>query len=759
MTVATPASFQALNTIGTTLCPPAPPPWNHRPGGAYYGGYLLFATPRMNTSNNFYYLDLQYNAVQTTATADGTIISGVDQGVTCGVRPGDEAIPARMMARLESFTPGGVPWMIWAEMPLDPGSTISPVVFYYNVPQFPGGGDPPVIASVMTPIASFPGAPTEALVDFTTASLGGKVFMMWVVPSDAANVWYTTFDGMQTTEAAILMSIDPSLQIVSIDATTVMTVDEQNNPSASIAVVALSTDNATVPKLHCTLVNPLTGAAPQTIPMPVPVLGSTPQSAIRVTWGSLPQADGNPPVKNGLILHYVAAGLVHQIVAGNDLGTYGGPSYLNIVDISPGQGYPSQDWVDVTPSSLYGADLAFTCASMSALFPITIVDPTGNALVSLGVCAEILIPILMLTELDNFYFQTLPSFKLTQQAPIIDGTTVESGYDEGTITSIVSSWELLGIITGLPPYVQGQNGVSVTYGRATDFSQKTTLTSDQTLTLGATLLDASMSVAIAASNAVASGTDVDLSVSLTFSTDSTPPASPTHGWFIILQPTYARYTYVISNVAGVSAGPTITILTITNGTTALIALPFDLTAPNTPLDPSLPELAILCQFPTGSDGSPIVSWPASNDMNGWLALPIGGTAYSQWLQLWQAQELPNQPELISVGDNGYNETLTFTNSQDNTFQNTVTIKTGTDIAISVFQFSVEGELSIGTEVETNFTTSYQFVLSYGPLDGVQEQLQIQPKLYQPSAAGAPWLPKLMSQQQPWMLTWRVINFG
>src|SRR6185369_11714533 len=198
----------------------------------------------------------------------------------------------------------------------------------------------------------------------------------------------------------------------SIDATAVLAIDENSNQVASIAVVVLSTDFKTVPLLDCVLVNPLTGGAPQNIPMPVPILGSTPPSSIRVTWGSLPEQDGSA-VTNGLVLHYVAAGLEGVTLPHNltNFGDWAGNSYLNLIDLSPGQGFASQGWLQVTPSIEPNPnDLqTFVTASMTALFPITLVDPaTGNALMSVGVAGSDFIHPLG----PDLYLQTLPSLRL-----------------------------------------------------------------------------------------------------------------------------------------------------------------------------------------------------------------------------------------------------------------------------------------------------------------------------------------------------------
>jgi hypothetical protein len=784
MTIAAPTTFPVQwNNPDNT--PPAPPPYNHRVGAAYHDGYLLFAIPRtagpldsatpVLTPPATYYLDLQYNEVETTAAPGlGLVVSAVSPGVTYGIRPNTLAITARMLARMETFAPGGLPWVIWAETPLTP-TLPGQTDFYYTIPTVPPPASFPNLP--INPIPAFENAPVGGIVDFTTASLDGKVFLLWVNPADPGNIWYSTFDGSVTTPAAILLSVGEPFEIFSIDATAVALLDADNNPFSSIAVVALTTDTSTdiAPVLYGALVNPLTGDAPRVLSMPPSVDGTTPNSSIRCAWGSLPTADGTSPVANGLIVFYGNAGKEHYYIGEteNDLGFDGGVTQLSVIDLST-QNAQSPTWTQITPTF---TDPAFTMASMVALFPITLFDSsTGNALMSLGIAGALMTtratgsrPLIQEFGVYDFYVQTVPSLKLIQQ-PMTSGTTVPAEIsDPGTLTAIVSSWVLVGIITGLPPHADGQSGVSVGYGMNKTISKSTTLTSGYTATFNGTVVAASLGVAIDTAKAATTDNTTEIDAMVNFSSDSGRADLEAHGWFLVLQPTYSRLSFVVQNVAGAASGPVITVLTISQGTSGSLSSPnssgptltpieFNLAAPEQPADPDDAVLPIICQFPAGSDGT-VVSWPASNDIAGWMALPYNDDAYQQWLQAWNAMPLPQQPNIISVGDNGYNQCLTFENTTENQFKHTLTIKTGPTINLEVLQFNGSDGLTLDTCIDTSFETSQQLTVSYGPLAGNKAQLQIQPLLLQPASPGAPWLPTLMSQQKPWMLTWRVLTYA
>lgn len=758
--------FNVANSINVFAADSAP---LHRLGGGYFNGYVFLSTPR--NANPGCFLDLEVNPLPFDPS---TCSLSLPSGFTWGL--GGDVIQGRILSRVETFNVDA-PVVIWVETASFGGTGDPTTTFKSVVPQFgpnspfanpdagmPTGPEPPTADLIKT--FTFPGQPNPVL-DFTTASVNGTIYLFWTVPNQNTICW-AAFDGTNATPNGTLIALSSST-IFSIDATAVQMLDQSTGiQTTRIAVVALSLSddaNNVLPTLSGWLFE-TDGTLVQTLalpPLPNPNSGNIDafSSTIRATWGTL---TGNQSCNaNGLVLAYVpshgsAAFNAFALPSVADINALG-PLLINSVDLNGGQEF---EWTDMDPSAgVWGntVEAMATSGPLSVLFPIPV--PTragaitiyvGNAAAAVSIESVAAGRVALLHADPRFYLNVLQSFFLTRSSA---GTPQPSNwradFNNDDITAALGSWTMIGMITGLPPYFSDQppGDVSITYRLNTTAGTDSQLSTSKTVTVGATCGPVKGSLAQAVVTTDDSVTNTEHDTSLTFSTGAASILPPELGVIIYWAPAYQCGTYSIANALKQPNGLTLSMVWA-SGFGLISQQTFSLTDLNTPVDDTPLSAAFAKSFPSNAAGTSQIAWPRSDDPGAWM---LGIPPFTK-----MASVQPNQMQVATTGS--IEDGLTFSTTQSTTSDNNLTISLSANATAfqGILGLSVSGEFSLTSKVESIlgqtqiFTATYDALVPSAPV----KSFVITPLLLLPDGTGVPpWLPSFAAAQQPWLLTWQV----
>ncbi len=754
-----------------------PPPGSafQRSSACGWEGYVLTCQPRRTADSSqtqpwTYYLDLQYNETTSSAPAGGAF--GVETGKTFGLIPPSGAGRTQFLTAMEVVN--DAPYAFWFETAITDTNVVSgpptgASTFKYFAVPMSQVGTPWNTATIEAPtVAQLPSAP---MIDFATAVVGDTVYLFTAAQESSTSftISYASVTGNGLAQNAAgassaplctfetLITVDNVPTLHSIDAAAVLIPDGAGGANTGIAVVATGLTASGSVTSCCWLFNPADMAAVPTI-VTVPSLPSTLsnllRTALRVGWGSLPYASGGPAMTaSGLVLVYSEI----SSVPGDQPWMLGnGPGWVTMIDLASLQA--PVGWTSLAlPPNPFMSPAGFTAMiypAATCLFPVVTGNGSSNAEYVLtlmaGIAYQLASDPAQLIGDPYTALQQYPSYKLTLSAPPLPavGTAPQSGFNDADRAAAVSAWVLLGVVAGLPPSPQNAStrvtiGNNNTSGSLASFTSQVTASVGGKLSVGPVSLSGSISNALNQQSSVS--TSIALSQSNTFANSS---GNADFGWLIFAQPQYQRGTYTLCTWDGNNAGFPM-YLTWCTGTPDIGIYSFDLTDPTTPGVPNDPWNQAVCQFPVDGSGKPLVSWPASNDIQAWQN-------YAPPTSSWNVTPFTTLPA-FTVGKNiSGTETLSWSNVQDTSTTATNTIACSTKVnVLKVFEADDGTSTMASSKIGINFATTFSITVTYdGWNSDVQyDRMQITPLFYNCIGDNAPWVPTPFAQQRPWLLTW------
>lgn len=780
-----------------------------RCGGACSSGYYIFTWPSTSTTFNGGVAGLSLATVPVTATSNNGVI---DIGVTSGQYTTTTTVGLvgdfgndRVLSQVEVTGAGSATGLIVTTAWI--GVSTSPTIFSY-FPVVIGNGAPTAgTVSAFT----FTDAPTEPLQDFATTAVENSILLFWA-EAGGSSINYTVFDPATGTAgtAQELATVTSDQSICSIDVTTVQTASSQGATSSQIVVVALLTDStisenngillqsytldvtntigglafAAGTSIPMPSLSPPTSLAPSTTPPP------TPADTIRIGWGNLPVTDQGTGYQNGLVLSwnisegdgyfdncfdtyaYYTWGHGAPTPYAND--AYGlGPNCVNVVSLDPATFGNSIGWQDIRNSGYAQPNtdegtLAVD-VSQTVMFPITAVAPNSNDMsYYLGFGQLIFIyeyipqtgGAIELLWASQFVVQEFLGFNLTPPASsAFTATSTAYNSSQGTWSSgdcaaAVSSWYLIGMIGGLPPYYPSTSTPpSLTYAlsEGTGMSVSTSASASLTVSGKAGPVHASLKASITASNTYQGSAQFTIDETWTGgSGDGALPAD--QGILIYWAPDYNAASMTIDDQWGNATGMSINIVYPTGGGLQMYYV--DITNLNAAVDATNPILPNICDFPaqTGESTS-ILSWQPSTSVGDWTTLPACLASLTPYYG----------PIGTPVGtQNAASLDIVLSTETTSSLGGEITITIGADLDAldGAFGVGMEGELDLSVTVTTTVTSSTSFTMSYPALPSGQtySSFSLQASLFTPDGTQqAPWMPALNANQSSWLLAWQVTD--
>ncbi|HRJ60988.1 MAG TPA: hypothetical protein PKZ97_06205 [Azospirillaceae bacterium] len=487
-------------------------------------------------------------------------------------------------------------------------------------------------------------------------------------------------------------------------------------------------------------------------------------ASVRVAWGSLPLTTATPgttvQAANGLT---VAVTPVNATPI-NDAAARAGTVTAAVIDLTPTPARGSiSPWTNLTPPlgnylnepNVHNDDQAIWVLSQTAaLLPMPTYAADGSMA---GVYQVGLVGVACVnseTWLDSVgwfiepFTAPMPAFNLTLQPGAAQAVNDVAAWPTDDIQCAITTWQLLGVVAGLPPYpADAPSGasasVSVSYGSSA--SSSTNQTSSKSLKVGGSLSICSTSVTYAATQS--SGLTQQSSISNTFNFNLGQAVhGASVGWLLFYQPNYIlnQSTVATWGGGGVSAGVVFQELMQGSGANpgGFAAIEFNIADPSTPINPKDPIQATLAGF------APTVAWPSTTSPAAWNDY----TTPSWKLQSVPATSFPS----MQVSDNVDSISLQSQGSSTVSSDSTLTIEGSVKCQFmnKILGFDVGGSLKTSVSSSLAVASTFTISVTYGGF-GADKTYLLQPQFYMASGPGAPWVPSILSSQQPWLLTWQV----
>ncbi len=364
---------------------------------------------------------------------------------------------------------------------------------------------------------------------------------------------------------------------------------------------------------------------------------------------------------------------------------------------------------------------------------------------------------------------------MTQQL-IVNPTTAGQTWVSGDLTTYtgantkpaVQSWNLLGIITGTPPLPAGTK-VNYRNPLLTLAYDNSTTTGAQQISKNTTAVSASIggpksdfNASYSYSNATTQGSEASntftlgLTLSFNSNTDSTYDAYSNIGYMIVSEPNYVTANYNVFAYDGTTPLGISTVSIYAEGTN-IEAIPFYLNQPNLPY-PGYPAL-IYQSFPANSSGQPLVSWPQTTDIQGWMGNGFTLPTLTNVQSLFKAAG----PQYI-FGSDSNSTILSLSSSSLNSYSRATKnrVSVGTGINFLGIKVGTTGTVSLSSQQSTTFSSTESSQISYPQLQDSQGYSQVQLQAIFNKVAEQPdidsnWIPTIFRGSKPWILTWQVIS--
>jgi len=326
--------------------------------------------------------------------------------------------------------------------------------------------------------------------------------------------------------------------------------------------------------------------------------------------------------------------------------------------------------------------------------------------------------------------------------------------------SLVQSWLLLGVITGLPPAplpresLIGEGSLQISYSTST--TDASTQTSKTSFGISGGFKGAAkgfeLNVGSGYGQMAASGVTQQTSYSVTYSEQY---EDPNRGWLVVLQPNYYNGLYEVQAYDGTSLDMQIFCSWPDGGN--VLSIPFVLTNPNTPV-PGYPKSVYTFPVDTAS-GRPVIRWPRTGDLDGWMSPPLpnelGTVPGSKNTNLYTDGQGIN-------AQIGATQTLGVSGSNLVTFTTDSEQKVNVEGGVSLFGFSVKGnyEWSWLNQSKATFDEDNAITVQYPALNPNWGYSYLNISLILNQLAQSPsevpnWIPTIFSGSNPWLITWKV----
>jgi hypothetical protein len=327
----------------------------------------------------------------------------------------------------------------------------------------------------------------------------------------------------------------------------------------------------------------------------------------------------------------------------------------------------------------------------------------------------------------------------------------------------VQSWNLLGVITGLPPLPAGtvvnyrNPTVVLNYDNTRSGSKQVSQTS--VVTAGATAavsdIDASATYTNSSQQGSTSSTSISLALNLAFHSDAKQQTYDKYddlGFLVVSQPNYVTGRYDIYAYDGTTPLGLATETISTSGTT-LATIPFYLDNPAAPY-PNEPA-CIYESFPVDSPGVAQVTYPLTTDIAGWES-PEPLTAVTPLF--------PSLGTQILSGSDVSSTQVTLTSSSSNAYSHETSNKIKVGGGVTFLGIGGEGSQSFTLKSKTSivFSTTDSSQIAYPQLQDSEGYTQIElevdfDKLDDAATAAPNWMPTIFQGSEPWVLTWKVLS--
>jgi hypothetical protein len=340
--------------------------------------------------------------------------------------------------------------------------------------------------------------------------------------------------------------------------------------------------------------------------------------------------------------------------------------------------------------------------------------------------------------------------------------------DDPAANTAASSWILLGIVTGVPPYPPNigpktQDSVTIQYtGSGTDTASVET-TDGAMASLGASgdglSIEGSYKTTLMESSEGTTAWSYGTLLPLvnTYTDGNETKIKQDVGWMVVLKPAYFRDDYTVTTRDGQPTGITISVIWTGNQDECRPSVDyfeFIISDPTmVPPDPYKRGAQNMYKFPAG------LTWPGSANPGGW---PTDFQPPASWmLNTFMGQ----QPFQTVTGSTGAPELLTFskgfTDSQTNSIAQAIDIQEG--VNFSVFKFKASQNFAMKSQLKIVYTNGLQISINYGGFNAPNgpndyDEITIQPLLYAGNPtidSPLPWVPTIYRQHAPWLLTWQV----
>lgn len=749
-----------------------------RTAAALAGDNLMLVVPRQaldDSGKQYAALHFQCNSVGVSASPAAPAIDIVKSGVVAlDILPpvGSANGNSVFFPRIETLQ--GVQGVIFGATRINPGTTS--VWCFTSLFNGPSAFSKP--ADSQTAPLTLPNGPTATLIDFTSASINDTVYIFWSNGGDA-NVYVNpttcsyseasaTSSGQQVTmtpgQTTALLQPPQGATLRSIDAAVVylnVMTDGASVTATKIAVALMYQESGGLSDtVDVRLYDPTDGSVSPLFTAASPVAAYQSPS-VRVAWGSLPFVTGTAgqttQTANGLVVAVTPCAVTNE----NAYYAMAGAPNVAVVDLTPTSSYGSLSaWTDLTPPlSNYvnepdvdgkNADVWVLAQSATLLSMPTYADDGSNSGVyQVGLAG------LACVFSDNakwfmeLFTAPLPAFSLTLQPGSAQSTNDVADWSADDIECAITTWQLLGVVAGLPPYpADAPSGatasVSVSYGSSS--SASTSQTSSKTLKVGGSLGVCSTSVTYAATQTTALTQQNSINNTFSFSM-----ANAAHGvsvgWLLFYQPDYILNQSLVTTWGGANAPAGVVFQQLTqasgNNVGGFAAIEFNIADPSKPINPKDPVQAVLASF------APTTAWPSTDNPSAW------SNYYT--METWKLQLLNNISfPSIGVSDDTSTVTLQSQNAQTLDSSSTLTIEGSVKCQFmnKILGFEVGGSLKTSVDSSLTVGSAFAVSVSYGGF-GKNYAGTLQPLLYQASGPGAPWIPGILSSQQPWLLTWQV----
>jgi len=336
--------------------------------------------------------------------------------------------------------------------------------------------------------------------------------------------------------------------------------------------------------------------------------------------------------------------------------------------------------------------------------------------------------------------------------------------------SAVESWNLLGVITGLPPLPQGtvvpdtRPILSVKYDSSSTTSVQTN--NATTVSVGGGVDDV-LVVSATYKNAAKTGNTnsntIQLDLKKSFGSEPGPNTyvnDEQYGFLLASAPSFIAGRYDLYAWDGTTSLGYSNETIATNGST-IEEVPFLLLNPSTPI--SGYPACIYSSFPKNPDGTVVVTYPLMTDIEGWKT-PLVLTDL--------APLIPGYKTSIEYeGTPGSSTTMALFTSSSNSYSTATSssIKVGEGIDFLGIKINNSSTVTIGSQTSTTFTTGTTTQIRYPELTPTEQTSSpiytlitlnaYLNRLGTSTTEPQNWMPTIFQGSQPWLLTWQVTDTG